>query len=173
MAKLLGCLGVLLIVAILPAIKFSAVCISLDLVIISEFCALVAVVLMVSSIATATSGWDTFIIRENSTEGAPTIQSNDDYVMGATEFVIGYSSQKAGWGTNAANGATVGDLSSISIDRLDDPLDDRDLSAGGKVAPYFNIWVTDGGGNYAVIANEPSNGEWQPGNNQWDIGSWA
>jgi hypothetical protein len=30
------------------------------------------------------------------------------------------------------------------------------------VAPYFNIWVTDGGGNYAVLANEPSNPSFQP-----------
>jgi hypothetical protein len=34
--------------------------------------------------------------------------------------------------------------------------------SGPAVAPYFNIWITDGLGNYAVVANEPSNPSFQP-----------
>jgi hypothetical protein len=63
---------------------------------------------------------------------------------------------------------TIGNLPAISIDRLDNPARFT-AGSGPAVAPYFNIWVTNGAGSYAVIANEPSNAEWQPGNKQWDM----
>ncbi|MBK9776162.1 MAG: hypothetical protein IPP62_07380 [bacterium] len=66
------------------------------------------------------------------------------------------SGQKAALGTNLINGATVSADRDLHIDRLDD----RDLRFA--YGPYFNIWVTDGLGHYAVIANEPSNPEWAP-----------
>ncbi|MCA9448238.1 MAG: PEP-CTERM sorting domain-containing protein [Candidatus Omnitrophica bacterium] len=132
-------------------------------------CGILAVMGLFQS-ADATS-WDTFVIREGSTS-APTIQSRNDVAPGAMEFIITESGQKAGWGTQAANGLKVGQLFNIFIDRLDD-YTRFTAGSGPAVGPYINIWVTDGMGNYAVIANEPSNAEWQPGNNQWDIETWA
>ena len=124
--------------------------------------------LVVGSVGVVNAEWATFVIRENATEGAPLIQDNNTYVAGAKEFVTFASSQKAGWGSDELSGKTIGDITQISIDRLDDSTR-FDAGSGPAVAPYFNIWVTDDNGNYAVVANEPSNGEWQPGNNQWDM----
>lgn len=123
---------------------------------------------LVMLVGVASADWTSFVIRENSTSGAPIIQSRDDIQSGAMEFITFAASQKAGWGTDAANGCTIGDLAAIRIDRLDD-YTRFTAGSGPAVAPYFNIWVTDGSGKYAVIANEPSNAEWQPGNNQWDM----
>lgn len=118
--------------------------------------------------ASATQVWETFVIREG-VGGAPVIQARNDVAPGTIEFLITGSSQKAGWGTQAANGFRIGDLHSIFINRLDD-VSRFSAGSGPAVAPYFNIWITDGVGNYAVIANEPSNtSEYQPGDNQWDI----
>ncbi len=111
------------------------------------------------------SGWSAFIIRGNATEGLPLIEYNDNYEEVATEFVTFASSQKAGLGTNMANGALVSEITTLHVDRLDDPAD-----SGSLWGPYFNIWVTDGLGHYAVIANEPSNPEWS--DNRWDVTSW-
>lgn len=36
------------------------------------------------------------------------------------------------------------------------------------MAPYINMWITDGTGDFAVVANEPSNPEWT-GNDQWNM----
>ncbi len=63
------------------------------------------------------------------------------------------------------NGNKVGDIQSLSIT--------RDATVDGY-GPYFNIWITDGSGRYAVLANEPSNtGEWgvggTPYDTTWDI----
>lgn len=123
-----------------------------------------AVVLMVSNIVSAAdvAGWDAFVIRNSSTgDIAPTIS---DHVSGGKVFQITLGGQKAGWATNSMNGETVGDIQSLSIT--------RDSSVTGY-GPYFNIWITDGSGRYAVIANEPSNtGEWGTGtayDMTWDI----
>jgi len=118
-------------------------------------------------VGTVSADWSTFVIRENSTSGAPIIQPRDDVQLGAMEFITFASNQKAGWGTNNANGYTVGDLAAISIDRLDD-YTRFTVGSGNYVAPYFNIWITDGNGKYAVIANEPSNPEWT-GTSEWDM----
>lgn len=107
------------------------------------------------------ASFTSFVIREGAGSVSPTIQANTDYVPDATEFVISAGSMKAGWGSNAINGATIADITSVSITRHDD----TSRFAGGSgpaVAPYFNIWVTNGLGDYAVLANEPSNGAFQP-----------
>lgn len=64
------------------------------------------------------------------------------------EFVTAVGGDKAGYGTSYFNGMDFGDLTSISFDVENAP---------GPWMPYINIWITDGAGNYAIIANEPSN----------------
>lgn len=93
-----------------------------------------------------------FVIRDAYT-GSPTVIN--DLGGGLTEFIIDLPGKKGGLGTNAVNGALLGSLSDIGLIRHDDT---TGLSGGAAVAPYFNVWVTDGNGHYAVIANEPSNG---------------
>jgi MYXO-CTERM domain-containing protein len=80
---------------------------------------------------------------------------------GTTEFIINASGQKAGLGSNAINGSTIGQIQGLTITRFDDTTR-FSAGSGPAVAPYLNIWVTDGLGNYAVLANEPSNGAFQP-----------
>ena len=67
---------------------------------------------------------------------------------------------KAGLGSDDINGITIGDITQLGITRYDDT-GRFSNGSGPAVAPYFNIWVTDGMGNYAVIANEPSNAAFQ------------
>ncbi|MCI0499662.1 MAG: PEP-CTERM sorting domain-containing protein, partial [Planctomycetales bacterium] len=118
-------------------------------------------------VGTVSAVWDTFVIRENSTSGAPDILARNDVQAGAVEFGIFASNQKAGWGTDAADGYTIGDLDAISIDRLDD-YTRFTVGSGPYVAPYFNIWITNGSGKFVVAANEPSNPEWA-GTSEWDM----
>ena len=106
------------------------------------------------------AGFQSFVIR-NGAGGSPTIQTNNDYVTGATEFIIDEGSMKAGWGSNDINGITIGDITSVSVTRHDDT-SRFTAGSGPAVAPYFNIWVTNGSGSYAVLANEPSNPAFQP-----------
>ncbi len=114
-----------------------------------------------------TPGWDAFVIRNanDGTSGPPLILDNDVYQTDAVEMVVFAGGQKAGLGTNDVNGAKVSQIATLHVDRLDDP-----VGSGSLYGPYFNIWITDGAGNYAVIANEPSNGEW--GGDPWDISDW-
>ncbi|HPF41291.1 MAG TPA: PEP-CTERM sorting domain-containing protein [Phycisphaerae bacterium] len=119
--------------------------------------AVCAAVLSVSAVAHAS--FNSFVIR-NGGSGSPTIQPNNTYVPGATEFIISEGGMKAGLGSDDINGLTIGDITQLGITRYDDT--GRFSSGSGPaVAPYFNIWVTDGMGNYAVIANEPSNPAFQ------------
>jgi hypothetical protein len=112
--------------------------------------------------ATAQAAFDDYIIRNGSTTLAPpTIQPNNVYVPGATEFIISDGGQKAGWGSNDINGYKIGQISNLGITRYDNTARFA-AGSGPAVAPYFNIWVTDGAGNYAVLANEPSNPSFQP-----------
>jgi len=99
----------------------------------------------------ASAAFNTFVIR-----GAPVIQTNNVYTPGAQEFIISAGGQKAGWGTDAMSGATLSAVTQMAITRHDDSTRFT-TGSGPAVAPYFNIWVTDGT-NYAVVANEPSNG---------------
>ena len=66
----------------------------------------------------------------------------------------------AGFGSNDINGITVAEITALGITRHDDTTR-FSAGSGPAVAPYFNIWVTDGT-DYAVIANEPSNPAFQP-----------
>lgn len=100
----------------------------------------------------ASAGFVDFIIR-----GTPTI----NYPGSATEFVITVGGQKGGLGSNDINGSTLGDITNLAIDRIDDRTR-FGAGTGPYVAPYLNFWITDGAGNFAVIANEPSNGAFQP-----------
>jgi hypothetical protein len=115
-------------------------------------------VLVIGSMAQA--GFDPFVIR-NGAGGPPTIQPNNVYVPGATEFVISEGGMKAALGSNDINGISLGDITQLSITRHDDASRFA-AGSGPAVAPYFNVWVTNGLGNYAVIANEPSNPAFQP-----------
>lgn len=119
---------------------------------------LMAAMLMAGT--TASAAFTPIVIREGG-GNPPTIQPNNTYVSGATEFVISAGGMKAAWGTDDINGGTIGDITSVSITRHDDTTRFT-AGSGPAVAPYFNIWVTDGLGNFAVLANEPSNPSFQP-----------
>lgn len=110
--------------------------------------------------AVAQAGFSSFVIR-NGGSGSPTIQPNNTYVPGATEFIISEGGMKAGLGSDDINGLAIGGITQLSITRHDDTTR-FSAGSGPAVAPYFNMWVTDGLGNYAVIANEPSNPAFQP-----------
>ena len=127
-------------------------CITTTLIVVTGFAAL-----MVSG--TASADFTPFVIKNS-----PTIN------VGATstEFIIGASGEKAGFGSNDINGATLGDITGLKIDRQDD--ETRFLAGSGpRVAPYLNFWITDGT-HYAVVANEPSNPAFQSlYNNGYDL----
>jgi len=86
----------------------------------------------------------------------PTINDNGTSI----EFIIDGGGDKAALGSNDINGSTLGDITNLHIDRLDDRTRFT-AGSGPYVAPYLNFWITDGSGNYAVVANEPSNGAFQ------------
>lgn len=132
--------------------------------------ALMALALAMVSATTAQAAFTNFVIRESG--GAPGILPNNVYTPGATEFVIAQGGQKAATGSSDLDGYTVGDITQLKIVRHDDP-SRFTAGSGPAVAPYFNIWITDGAGKYAVIANEPSNPDFQPlYNNGYDL-SWG
>ncbi|MBE0566353.1 MAG: right-handed parallel beta-helix repeat-containing protein [Krumholzibacteria bacterium] len=112
-------------------------------------------------------GWQAYVIRAATAapNNLPVIQNNSDYDTDALEYIITEGGQKAGLGTNLINGAKVSQIATLHIDRLDDV-----LNSGSLYGPYFNIWVTDGAGNYAVLGNEPSDPEWAA--DRWAIASW-
>ena len=135
---------------------------------ISKFrfaCLTVAAALAVG-VSSAQAGFTSFVIRN-----AATIQNNNTYVPNATEFIIDAAGEKAGYGSSDIDGYQVGDITKLAIVRHDD--ESRFTAGSGPaVAPYFNIWITDGS-NYAVIANEPSNPDFQSlYNNGYDL-SWG
>lgn len=114
----------------------------------------ILMVILVSSYTFAS--WQTFVIRNANGGGAsPIIQANG----GGTEFIISAAGMKAAWGTSELNGKKLKSISRIAVSRLDD-VTRFTANSGPAVAPYINIWITDGLGNFAVIANEPSNPEW-------------
>jgi hypothetical protein len=113
-------------------------------------------ILSMGPVGTASAAFMDFIIR-----GTPVIQPNNVYQPGATEFIISAGGQKAAQGSSDINGQTLGSITNVSIDRLDD----RTRFAAGSgpyVAPYLNFWITDGAGKYAVVGNEPSDAAFQP-----------
>lgn len=119
------------------------------------FACLGAAALMLVSAQPASAAFISYVIR-----GTPTIQPNNVYTPGATEFIIAAGGQKAGLGSSEIDGATIGDIVNLSIVRHDD----RTRFAAGSgpyVAPYLNFWITDGV-NFAVVGNEPSDANFQP-----------
>ncbi|MDX2464792.1 MAG: PEP-CTERM sorting domain-containing protein [Porticoccus sp.] len=110
--------------------------------------------------APANAGFIAYEIRNT-----PTIINNPSSI----EFIIDGGGDKAALGSNDINGSTLGEITNLHIDRLDDRT--RFTSGSGPyVSPYLNFWITDGLGNYAVAANEPSNGAFQPlYNNGYDL----
>ncbi|MEX0759508.1 MAG: PEP-CTERM sorting domain-containing protein [Tistlia sp.] len=119
-----------------------------------------AVALSTLAAAPAFAGFTSYEIR-----GTPVVN-----VTGATtEFIIDDAGDKAALGSNDINGTTLGSLQSVGIDRLDDPTRFA-AGSGPATAPYLNFWITDGLGNFAVAANEPSNPAFQPlYNNGYDL----
>jgi hypothetical protein len=119
----------------------------------------------------ASADWQAFAIRAGSTS-PPVILDNTAYGVPAKEFVIAEGGQKAAWGSSSLDGVKLGEIARLKVIRLDD----RTRFAAGSgpyVAPYFNIWITDGSGKFAVIANEPSDAVFQAlYQNGYDL-SWA
>ena len=124
-----------------------------------RFACMTAVAAISVGVGSAQAAFTEFVIRNGA--NPPTIQTNNAYGPGAKEFVISQTGQKAAWGSNDINGATIGQIANVGITRYDDPTRFT-AGSGAAVAPYFNIWVTDGAGKYAVLANEPSDGAFQP-----------
>ncbi|MBP6898581.1 MAG: PEP-CTERM sorting domain-containing protein [Burkholderiaceae bacterium] len=130
----------------------------------------VAVTLLALAASTAAqAGFVSYTIRN-----APTI---NDLGGGVTEFIIDAGGEKAALGSSDIDGKKLGEIATLSITRVDDATRYA-TNTGARYAPYLNFWITDGAGRYAVVANEPSNGEWssvyQAGLDQtyditWDI----
>lgn len=125
-----------------------------------RFACLTAVAALVVGSATAQAAFDDFIIRNSGGGNPPVIQPNG-IVPGALEFIIAEGGQKAGLGSNDINGKKIGQITNVGITRYDDTTR-FSAGSGPAVAPYFNVWVTDGLGKFAVLANEPSNPAFQP-----------
>ncbi len=125
-----------------------------------KFTLAIAVAIALLGMTSAQAAFTSFVIRESG-GNPPDILTNNVYVPGATEFVIEAGGQKAGWGSNDINGYSIGDITNLSVTRHDDTTRFA-AGSGPAVGPYLNIWVTDGAGNYAVLANEPSDGVFQP-----------
>ena len=100
----------------------------------------------------AHAGFVDFVIRGNATINHPG--------AGQTEIILDVGGEKAALGSNDINGQLLGSLQRVAITRLDD-ITRFTPGSGPAVAPYLNIWITDGLGHYAVAANEPSNPEFQ------------
>ena len=116
----------------------------------------------------APAGWDAYVIR-----GGPVINENYNSNPNQVQFIVNGNdpnfggSDKAGLGTNNMNGATIGQITQLSISRIDN-YTRFPSESGPYVAPYMNFWVQDAQGDYGVLANEPSNAfEWT-GTSEWN-----
>lgn len=118
----------------------------------SNFIRSVSIIVGLLMTSMAHAGFVDFVIR-----GTPTINHP---AVGQTEFVLTQGGQKAALGSNDINGQMLGSLQSVAITRLDD-VTRFPAGSGPRVAPYLNFWITDGAGNFAVVANEPSNNDMQ------------
>ena len=113
----------------------------------------------------ANAAFVSYVIRNSGGGNAPAI---NDLGGGQTEFVIAEGGQKAALGSNDVNGMTLGSITNLRIDRLDDETR-FPAGSGPATAPYLNFWITDGT-HFAVVANEPSNPDFQPlYNNGYDL----
>ncbi|HRH26180.1 MAG TPA: PEP-CTERM sorting domain-containing protein [Candidatus Paceibacterota bacterium] len=128
---------------------------------------LVAALLVSSNVNAAPAGWDAFVIRNANSGGTPpTIVENYGGDPNAVQVIENLVGQKAALGTNLISGSTIGQIDTLSIVRNDD-YSRFTAGSGPNVAPYMNFWVKDLLGNYAVLANEPSNPEWA-GPQKWN-----
>jgi len=86
-----------------------------------------------NSNATITAPWDTDIILSENEPG-------DGFFYGTPR-----GGQKVGYGTKFFDGYKINSISSVNWNLI---------SGNPGIGPYLNIWVTDGLGNYAIIASE-------------------
>lgn len=114
-----------------------------------------------SAAQAAPAGWDAFIIRST-----PTINENYNGDPDQVQFIVNGGGTKAALATGALDGSKVGDITQLKIDRIDDYTRFQP-NEGAYYAPFMNIWVQDADGDYAIIANEPSNAEWT-GTSEWN-----
>ena len=117
--------------------------------------ALAAVMVLAASPAWA--DFTSYVIRDGAGSVAPAITTP---APGETGFAITLSGQKAALGSNDLNGFTLGQITNLSITRYDDP-SHFSAGSGPAVAPCANFWITDGT-HFAVVANEPSDPDFQP-----------
>lgn len=116
-----------------------------------RFACLTVAAAMTIGVSSAQAAFTAFQIRNS-----PTINP-----IGAnTEFVIASAGQKGGYGSNDINGAKIGQITNLGVTRFDDTTR-FPAGSGPAFGPYLNIWVTDGT-NFAVLANEPTNPDFQP-----------
>jgi len=116
---------------------------------------------LIAAVPSAQAGFTEYIIRSNPVINHP--------APGEIEFVISAGGQKAGLGSNDINGQKIGDIQQVAITRLDDHTR-FPAGSGPMFAPYLNIWITNGAGKFAVVANEPTNPDMQPlYSNGWDF----
>lgn len=132
--------------------------------------ALAAALLALAASTAAQAGFVSYTIRLS-----PTITALPG---GVTEVIIDTPNEKAALGSSDIDGKKLGEIATLSITRVDDAT--RYSSGSGPAkAPYLNFWITNGAGKYAVVSNEPTNGEWASVYNQvlgdqtyditWDI----
>jgi hypothetical protein len=116
---------------------------------------IICAVTVATAATAANAAFTEYVIRST-----PVIQPNTTYVPNGIEFITTGGGQKAALGSSNLDGSTIGDITQVAITRHDNSLR-FGAGSGPAVAPYFNLWITDGNGNYAVIANEPSNPAFQ------------
>jgi hypothetical protein len=88
-----------------------------------------------NSNTTITAPWDANVILEENVAG-------DGFT-----FATPQGGQKVGYGTNYFDGRPINTIESVDFVKVFGM-----LKPG--VIPYLNIWVTDGAGNFAIIASE-------------------
>lgn len=98
--------------------------------------------------AQAAVEWDTFVVRQGGGGLSPVTAVEDADGNGATAL-IDESGDKAAYGTDDFDGQLLSSITKVSYTRLD----------AGTKNPYLNFWVTDGTGNFAVIAPNTLNAE--------------
>ena len=92
-----------------------------------------------------------YIRNSNTTANRITVPWDTDIELSENEPGDGFSystprgGQKVGYGTKFFDGYKINTISSVNWNLI---------SGNPGIGPYLNIWVTDGQGNYAIIASE-------------------
>ncbi len=92
-----------------------------------------------------------YIRNANTTANKISTPWDTDIILSENEPGDGFSygtpraGQKVGYGTKFFDGDKINSISSVNWNLI---------SGNPGIGPYLNIWVTDGQGNYAVIASE-------------------